>query len=89
LDPLDAHAGLMSLNVAALAALLDDRQNVTPDDWDLGSVIMRASDTIRAAIVGTLDCHRQLDEHKAGSSSNPKPGQGRRQADLHPGKSEP
>ncbi|HKX69754.1 MAG TPA: hypothetical protein VJM75_00920, partial [Acidimicrobiales bacterium] len=43
-------------------AELDDRQNVTPDDWDLGSVIMRASDTMRAAIVATLDCHRQLDE---------------------------
>jgi hypothetical protein len=28
---------------------------VTPDGWDLGSVIMRASDTIRAAVVATLD----------------------------------
>jgi hypothetical protein len=62
---------------------------VTPDGWDLGSVIMRASDTIRAAVIATLDCHSQLDEHKAGSSSNPSPAKDADRRSLHPGKSEP
>jgi hypothetical protein len=65
-DALDAHAGLMRLKVAALAAVLDGgRQNVTPDDWDLAGSIMRASDTTRAGVVATVQYHRQLDEQRS------------------------
>jgi hypothetical protein len=55
----------MRLKVAAIAAVIDNRQNVTPDDWDLAATIMAASDTTRTNIVAVVEYQRQLDEQRA------------------------
>ncbi|MGH9908186.1 MAG: hypothetical protein ACRD8U_21660, partial [Pyrinomonadaceae bacterium] len=39
-DPLDSQAPLMRIKIAALLALLDDRHNVTLEDWGLASDIL-------------------------------------------------
>jgi hypothetical protein len=61
-DPLDAHAGLMRLKVAALAAILDGRQNVSGDDWGLAGYVLAASDTVRAGVVEAVAYERRLTE---------------------------
>jgi hypothetical protein len=47
-DPYDSHAGLVRLKCAALLALLDDRVDVTVDDWTLAGMVVDASDAVRA-----------------------------------------
>lgn len=53
-DALDGHALLARLKVAAALALLHGRAEVREDDWDLGGVVMRASDRVRAQVVEQL-----------------------------------
>lgn len=48
---LDGHAGLIKVKVAALLALLDDREHVTDDDWALAETIWTASCGVRDALV--------------------------------------
>lgn len=50
-DPLDSHAELGRLKVAALLALLDERIDVNPEDWDLAGHIMRASAAVRTWVI--------------------------------------
>jgi hypothetical protein len=50
-DDLDAHSGLLQLKTAALLALLADRLDVTPDDWNLATQIKAASDATRAGAI--------------------------------------
>lgn len=51
-DPLDSHANLVRLKVAALLAFLDDsRLEVTDDDWALAGMVMRMSNTVRAVAI--------------------------------------
>lgn len=54
-DAIDGHALLTRLKVAAALALLDERRDITEDDWRLSRVITRVSDATRAGVVA----HRQ------------------------------
>jgi hypothetical protein len=47
LDPLDAHADLLRLKVAALLGIIDARTDVNPDDWQLAGLVMRTSRAVR------------------------------------------
>lgn len=47
IGPLDGHAGLVRLKVAALLALLDMRLDVTFQDWELAEQILLSSNTTR------------------------------------------
>ncbi|GGS48015.1 hypothetical protein [Streptomyces violaceus] len=40
---LDGHAGLIKVKVAAMLALLDNREHVTEDDWALAEIVWAAS----------------------------------------------
>lgn len=51
IDPLDAHRDLGRLKLAGLLALLDARQTITVDDWDLAGTIMDSSDRVRSEII--------------------------------------
>jgi hypothetical protein len=46
-SPLDAHRRLNKLKIAGVLALLDNRNDVTVDDWDLAERILTISDGIR------------------------------------------
>jgi hypothetical protein len=48
LDPLDTHADLLRMKVAALLALLEARPEVTEDDWRLAGEVMRVSGLVRS-----------------------------------------
>lgn len=48
---LDGHAGLIKVKVAALLALLDDREDVNDEDWRLAETIWEASCGVRDALV--------------------------------------
>jgi hypothetical protein len=50
-DPLDSHADLVRMKAAALLAVLDNRWNVTGDDWHLAGHIMRTSNSVRTWII--------------------------------------
>lgn len=63
-DPLGGQSRLSRLKVAAGLALLDGRHDIAIDDWDLSAVVMRCSDTTRAAV--QHDIHTaMLDEEDA------------------------
>lgn len=48
-DPLDGHADLAAMKVAAVYAVMDEgRSHVTEDDWDLAQRFMRTSRAVRA-----------------------------------------
>jgi hypothetical protein len=49
-DPLDSHRGLLRLKLAALHAVLDDRRNITWEDWGLAQTVLAASDAVRTGI---------------------------------------
>lgn len=50
-DPLDSRRDLVRLKVAGLLALLDDRADITGDDWRLAGQVLDSSDRVRASIV--------------------------------------
>lgn len=47
-DPLEGHAGLTRLKVAAGLAFLDSRLDVEPEDWRLSGLLMETSRAVRA-----------------------------------------
>lgn len=53
-DPLDAHAGLYRLKVAAVLAVLDRRTDVNVEDWTLAGVVKTSSDAVRARVVAEV-----------------------------------
>jgi hypothetical protein len=53
-DALDGHALLARLKLAAALALLDQRQQISDDDWSLAGAVMAESDATRAAVVKHL-----------------------------------
>lgn len=55
-DPLDGHAALTRLKVAAAFAILDGRQQVSRDDWRLAGIVMDKSAKTR------LECSTALRE---------------------------
>lgn len=48
---LDGHAGLMKVKLAALFALLDSRDKVTEDDWELAGMAWASSCAVRDTLV--------------------------------------
>lgn len=59
LDPLDAHADLAKLKLAAALAILDGRHNVNVDDWDLACTIWRTSRAVRTWVIELADANRR------------------------------
>jgi hypothetical protein len=53
-DPLDAHAGLMQLKMAALLGLLDNRAQVNQEDWRLAGMLLNASNRVRDDVLGIV-----------------------------------
>jgi len=62
-DPLDSHADLLRLKVAALLAILDDRLDVNRDDWSLAGLVMATSRAVRTSVVETarIDARQRED----------------------------
>lgn len=54
IDPLDSHRGLLKLKVAGLLALLEHRQNVNLEDWELAELVLSTSDAVRANVSDVL-----------------------------------
>lgn len=52
-DPLDGHANLVRLRVAAALALLDGRLDPTTGDWELAGMVTDVSRRIRTAVIET------------------------------------
>jgi len=50
-DPLDSHADLARMKMAALLAILDGRLYVEPEDWELAGMIMRSSAAVRTWVI--------------------------------------
>jgi hypothetical protein len=48
--PLDAHRDLSRLKVAGLLAILDDRTDITADDWHLAGLVLDTSDQVRSTV---------------------------------------
>ena len=61
-DPLDAHRMLLRLKIAALLGILDDRLEVTDDDWRLAGTITTTSANVRRHVLGTLRAAEQQRE---------------------------
>lgn len=53
-DELAVHDTLGRVKVAAALALLDERTEVTEEDWDLSAVVMRVSTSVRGQVVRGL-----------------------------------
>lgn len=53
-DALDGHSLFTRLKIAAALALLDERGDVAPEDWELSGVVMAVSDRTRD------ECRRQI-----------------------------
>ncbi|OBG58887.1 MULTISPECIES: hypothetical protein [unclassified Mycobacterium] len=50
IDPLDGHALLTQLKVAAALMVLDERTSISDDDWELAGQVMARSDGTRDAV---------------------------------------
>lgn len=53
-EALDGHLLLCRTKVAAVFALLDGRQNVTEEDWELAGIVMAHSAGVRASLVSEM-----------------------------------
>lgn len=64
IDPMDTHAPLHRIRLAALLAVLDGRIRVTAEDWELGGVIWQTSQAVRAAVAehGRREAERERDK---------------------------
>jgi len=65
-DPLDSHADLVRLKMAALLAILDERLDVSDDDWALAGVVMATSKAVRRSVAMSA----QLDARHRETASN-------------------
>lgn len=54
-DPLDSHALLCRLKIAAGMALMSARLEITEEDWALSGVVMAKSTAVRSAVFAHLD----------------------------------
>ena len=50
-NPLDSHRDLVRLRLAACLGVLNGRQSVSEDDWDLSGEVMAASDAVRGDVM--------------------------------------
>ena len=62
-EALDGHALFAREKVAFALTLLDQRREVTDEDWELSGVVMRISDITRAKIMATLAKKESAQEH--------------------------
>jgi hypothetical protein len=53
-DPLDEHRDLVRLKVAGTLAVLDDRDDINPEDWSLARMVVDLSGTTRGRVLATL-----------------------------------
>lgn len=53
-DPLDSHRGLVRLQVAALLAILDERVDVTSEDWRLAGMVSDTSVAVRTWLLAQV-----------------------------------
>lgn len=58
-DPLDEHADLLRLKVAAVLAILDNRNGVNTEDWELAGLVREASNATRDAALAVLATQRE------------------------------
>jgi hypothetical protein len=65
-DPLQSHALLLRLRVAFALALLDDRVDVSGDDWDLAGTVIHVHDKTRGMVMETLARKRRIENVKRG-----------------------
>lgn len=63
--PLDAHSTLARLKVAAVLALLDQRCDVTEEDWRLSGIVAATSRRVRAGVEAVLEGTARRKEHAA------------------------
>ena len=61
-DPLDSQEPFLRVKLAALLALLDNRIEVTVDDWDLAHMVLTTSQQVRTELVNWGTRQRTLDE---------------------------
>jgi hypothetical protein len=61
-DPLDSHADLVRMKVAALLAILDGRLYVSVEDWSLAGQVQRTSNVVRATIIERARQQRAREE---------------------------
>lgn len=65
-DGLNGHAMLNRIKIAAAVAIMENRLNVSPDDWELAGQIHAASDATRAWVQSVLSQQRRaLGERRA------------------------
>jgi hypothetical protein len=64
IDPLDTHSDLVQLKVATLLGIIDNRDNVTEDDWALADQIMTTSRGVRRWILEEARLKRRLEEER-------------------------
>ena len=65
-DPLDSHADLQRMKIAALLSILDGRLHVSVEDWDLAGVVMAASNAVRGWVI---EVARQAEQHSEAARS--------------------
>lgn len=58
-DPLDGHANLTRIKVAAALAILEGRTEVDEEDWELSGVVMARSAAVRQAVLDELAADRR------------------------------
>jgi hypothetical protein len=61
-DPLDSHEPLMRIKLAALLGLLENRQDLTTEDWKLAQVIIDTSRAVRTGLVAWGDRDRATEQ---------------------------
>jgi hypothetical protein len=61
-DPLDTHASFHRLKLAALFAILDDRLDVTEDDWKLADIVWETSRAVRTSVKAAVAAEAERDE---------------------------
>jgi hypothetical protein len=64
-DPLDSHAGLVQLKLAGLLAVLDNRVDITEDDWELARMVATNSRAVREWTRGRIAAEGRRHEYAA------------------------
>ncbi|MEK9811013.1 MAG: bifunctional DNA primase/polymerase, partial [Candidatus Nanopelagicales bacterium] len=64
-DPLDAHRTLSQLKIAGVLAVLDDRRDVTGDDWELARQLLVVSERVRGVVLNHIAADAQRREQAA------------------------
>lgn len=65
-DPLESHAMLIRLRVSVALALMDDRVDVSEEDWELAGIVMHVHQKTRTLVMETLSRKRRIENVKRG-----------------------